>query len=598
MRRFPHYLRSNKSAELPHLLAYVDTETHNISTDPSFEKHALTFGWLCTERTWGDGKWVKPQWFRFETPDELWDIIESLIRKQTRLYLFAHNWAFDAPVLKIFSILPERDWKLTRAIIESPPIILRWLGERKSILCLDTLNWFRFSLEKLGKRVGIEKLSFPDDNATSEQWDTYCKQDVEVVRQSVRSWLKFIEDNNLGGFAPTLASQGLRAFRHRFMNHQIFFDDNEAALKLSREALHGGRTEAFRIGKVDGPIFCYDVNSMYPAVMADNDYPIHLICRTPYATVKDIERWLKTDCVVARVKIETSSPRFAYYNGEKLVFPIGKFTATLTTPELSAALEADELRGCEEAATYERAPIFSDFVDELYRLRMVAKGKGDDVSTYMIKILMNALYGKFAQKGKVWETIGSANISELGYELVVDYPEGTSHEYRKYAGILQERMKDEEGRESFPAIAAHVTAFARLKLWNLIVSAGRENVFYCDTDSLYVNKTGSDNLAIHADDDALGALKLEKTSSSGVIHGAKDYIFGVDRKCKGVKPKAVWLEPNKVEQQLWPKLQGLIRRGSLDAPLILSQEKHLKRVYDKGIVQEDGKVRPLVFAQW
>ncbi len=598
MKRSPHILRHNKSGELPQLLAFVDTETHNVSTDPTVEKHVLTFGWVCFERTWGKDKWTEPHWFRFDTPQAFWDIVEGFLRPQTRLYLFAHNWSFDGPVLKIFHLLPAMGWKLTRAIIESPPVILRWNGERRSIMCLDILNWFRFPLAKLGKRVGIEKLPFPSENASTEDWDTYCRRDVEVLRRTVRSWLDFVDTNDLGGFAPTLASQAFRAFRHRFMEHEIFFDDCEPALLLSREAFHGGRTEAFRIGKVEGPIYCYDVNSMYPSVMHSNFYPIRLFTRSKHAKVSDIVKWMDKLCVVARVKIETQEPRFAHFTGEKLVFPTGRFTTTLTTPELKSALERNEIIDCEEVAIYERGDIFTAFVDELYSLRLKFKEQGNDISVWLIKILMNSLYGKFAQRGRVWETVGDADLDDFCTETVIEHPSGKVHQFRRFAGIEQERMEDAEGRESFPAIAAHVTAYARLKLWGLICTAGRKNVLYVDTDSLYVNKDGSVKLEHLVEAKRLGGLKLEKVSPYGEIFGAKDYSFGEDWRCKGVRPSARWLEPNLVEQELWPKLVGLLRRGSLDAPLIMSQQKHLSRIYDKGVVHPDGHVSPLTLCQW
>lgn len=598
MKRFPHYMRGNKTVELPHLLAYVDTETVNVSTDPTFEKHALTFGWVCFERSYGSGQWIEPQWHRFETPDEFWNIIESFLRPRTRLYLFAHNWAFDGPVLKMFHQLPPRGWKLTRSIIESPPVILRWSGERRTILCLDTLNWFKFPLAKLGERLHIEKLPFPDKEATSEIWDTYCKTDVEILQRTVRAWLAFINDNNLGGFASTLAGQAFRAYRHRFLRHKIFFDDNEPALQLSRESFHGGRVEAFFIGTIDNVIYCYDVNSMYPAVMKDNEYPIKLVSRTKHASVRDIGKWLADYAVVARVRIETDEPRYAHWTGKKLIFPVGRFTTTLTSPDLRSALRSGELKECIDVAVYEKGDIFSDFVTELYALRMEAKREGDDVATYFLKIFMNSLYGKFAQKGKVWETIGAASLDEWGVEIIIDRDAKKVRYIRRYAGIMQEKMRDEEGRESFPAIASHVTAYARQRLWELINLAGKDNIYYCDTDSLYANEVGSERLASELNADRLGALKLERIVSNGTIYGAKDYRFGEEWKCKGVRRKATWIGPNRVAQEEWPKLQGLLHRDSLDAPLILQKEKHLSRQYDKGIVHGDGKVTPLVLSTW
>ena len=42
------------------------------------------------------------------------------MRKKTKLYMFCHNTAFDLPVLDAFKALPNREYKLIRAVIDAP----------------------------------------------------------------------------------------------------------------------------------------------------------------------------------------------------------------------------------------------------------------------------------------------------------------------------------------------------------------------------------------------------------------------------------------------------------------------------------------------
>lgn len=598
MKRPPHYLRTNLTSATPQLLAYVDTETDQTPIDDTTLRHDFKFGWVAFESHWGSAKWSPLKWDRFDDVASFWDIVEGYTRPKTKLHIFAHNWIFDGPALKMFSILPRRGWGLKRAIMERPPFIASWRRDDRTMYCLDTLNWFRFSLAKLGERLGIPKLDFPGYDSTPEVWDTYCRQDVTILRETVRAWITFIIDNDLGSFAPTLASQSLKAFRHRFLKHKIFFDGNEPATALARESYHGGRVEAFHIGRVEGPIHCLDVNSMYPAVMEHGLFPTQLVSRTNRVILSDLPGWVRDFAVVAKVRLDIDEPYIAHFTGEKLVFPVGRIVATLTTPELEIALSRGDVHGCDEVVCYEKASVFSDFVSQLYNLRLESKAAGDDVAVWLLKIMMNSLYGKFGQRGRVWETVDTADPDDFSIESTILHPEGRLIQHRTFAGIMQEKMNDEETRESFPAIASHVTALARCQLWSLINQAGRDNVFYCDTDSLWVNNDGLANLSDEVDADRLGGLKLERSLPWAEIHGSKDYSFGEEWKCKGVRQKAEWISPNHVRQEMWPGFQGLLARKSLDNPLTCTIEKHLARVYDKGEVAEDGTVSPLRFSEW
>lgn len=597
MRR-PHWLARNSHSESVHAALWVDTETDQVPIGDGAVEHHLRFGWACFQRTRKGNDWTEPEWTRFEDYGAFWDLVESKVRPKTRLFIFAHNWSFDGPVLSMFDQLPERGWRLVQAVIDGPPIILVWRKGSKTLKFLDTLNWWRMPLARIGESLSLPKLKMPGKRAGSAAWDRYARNDVEIIRRAVLEWLAFLDHYDLGTFGPTLASQAIRAFRHRFMAHDILIDDNAGALQLARESLHGGRTEAFRIGRVPGPVHCLDVNSMYPAVMADGLYPTTLRLFAKRVSLVELRRWLSSHAVVAMVQLETSRNRFAHVHNKRLVFPVGRIRTALTTPDLIDALKHGEIVRIESAAVYDQAPIFKGFVEQLYRLRQDAMHAGDNVRTWLLKILMNSLYGKFAQRGQKWETTAQTKDRSIASWREVDVESGRVFSWRRFAGQVQLRSVDPEALDSHPAIAAHITARARSLLWDLIQLAGPQEVLYVDTDSLWTTEQG--RAALHGSEDPkrLGALKHEGCFQWFDVFGAKDYATPEKRAVKGVRTTATWRAPNVVEQEQWSSLAGLLAAGRLSAPVTRPVVKTLRRIYEKGDVHDDGAVSPLTLREW
>ena len=591
--RLVHNIPGNKSNESPQSCIWVDTETLATDIGNGTERHTLDFGMACHRRRTVKGVWSKPDWITFKTRAEFWDWCESKTRAKTRLTLFAHNGAFDLPVLDAFTLLPDRGWKIKKAIVDAPPMDISWRQDKRTIRFIDTLNIWRMPLSALGKSVGLRKLKIPKPGDHPARHLAYCRRDVKVIMRACIKWFAFLIDNDLGGFRATLAAQAFGSYRHRFMPHKITCHAHIAALELERKSYVGGRTECFKLGAHEGEFYYIDVNSMYASVMRGNLFPNRHGGYFHRVSKKDVESWRDKYAVVVDVELETDVANYPLVNEGRLCFPIGKFNLALAGPEFWRAWDAGHVKRINSASIYDQEEIFTPFVDYFYNKRLAAKHAGDEVTSYSYKILLNSLYGKFGQRGRRYEKIGECNPNIVSIDDNINIDTKSYSTIRCFGGIVQEWVDEDESFNSFPLIASYVSSYARLILSDAINLAGRENCYYCDTDSLVVNRQGWESLSHLVDQDRLGAWGLDRVLDTVVLHGPKDYVFDGTLVCKGVKASATWLNDTTVSQDMFLGFRGLVREDSLDAPLVKRIIKKQRRIYTKGIPDAANNVLPL-----
>lgn len=594
MRR-AHYLRSNAGGEIPSRIIFADTETKNEPISEDTVRARLWFGFAVYVRRLANGAYSRGRWFRFDKPVSFWRWALSQALPRTKLYIFTHNLGFDAQVLEAFGSLTNAGWILTRAIVDDPPTALTFRRKTSTVVLIDSLNIFRMPLAQLGKDIGYEKLEMPPPDASRRDWDTYCRRDVEVLRESILNYIRLLRDDDLGNFQITLAAQSLTAFRHRFMGTAVFIDDNEEACLLARQGYMGGRTEAFWYGPIPEPVHVYDINSQYPAVMRDEPMPTKLRSIWKRVSHDELADILSEGCAVADVLVETALPFLPKRWESRLVFPVGVFRTTLCSPELRTALARDSIHAIGSVGVYESAVLFQEFVDFFYQRRLEAKARSDAGRVLMYKLFMNSLYGKFGQSGRVFTEIGQAEDVAFTTWLEKDLETGEVYKVRQIASLLQRMDNEGESTNSSPAIAAHVTSAGRVLLQRYIERAGSENTYYCDTDSLMVNAAGRVRLEPFAHSDGLGLLKREHSVAEAAIWGAKDYVLDGVSTIKGVRKTARRIDDNTFEQDTFRGFKGMLRDGDHDRMLIKRTVKHLSRKYYKGHIEGVGRITPLRF---
>ncbi|GAH68024.1 unnamed protein product, partial [marine sediment metagenome] len=272
-------------------------------------------------------------------------------------------------------------------------------------------------------------------------------------------WIGLIDAEDLGSVAVTLSAQSMTAYRHRWMDHEIYLHSNLDALALERAAYYGGRSECWHIGHLPAQRYSLlDVNAMYPSVMASEVYPCRLAWHTRSATVQDLVRSLAKWAVVARVRVRVTQPVVPVREQYHTVFPVGTFWTYLTGPDLELVLRFGEILDVDEVCMYDTAPLFERFVHDLYALRVKYQAQGRPLLVKMIKRMTNSQYGKWGQKREVWKSRPNDGERKPGWRA--EFIFGTDgYIYSLCLGPqIFERVKVTESHGSFPAISAYVTA--------------------------------------------------------------------------------------------------------------------------------------------
>jgi hypothetical protein len=177
------------------------------------------------------------------------------------------------------------------------------------------------------------------------------------------------------------------------------------------------------------------------------------------------------------------------------------------------------------------------------------------------------LYGKFGQRIWLSKLISHNVDAPDSIWTEYDWQDRRSYEYRIIAGRMEQQVRDVPGRDTLFAIPAHVTAYGRCKLWELITLAGLESVFYVDNDSLIISRFALKRLAHLFATSYLGGLRLVGSSPYLYIRAPKWYVFGEQTKRAGVKLGAHRLSWGLYEQEDERSMRWSLAHGNPHAAI-------------------------------
>jgi len=388
--------------------------------------------------------------------------------------IFAHNAEFD--LLTIYgNIYTSLD---SKAIFNGKFI----MAKNNDVTFADSLNILLQSVAKIGEKLGVNKLDnekvktqkLTKKNITSEDIN-YCIMDCRIVYDSLAKI--FIE---IGAVKMTLAAISLYIFRKHYLSTELYYSEYVYDFY---ESYYGGRTEAFQLGKTNSIV--YDLNSLYPYVMENMNFPdISKLSRYEGNDLKYLDFCLKRFEGMAKVDVYHKKTYFGYlpYRGENnLLFPVGNFTTTVNFNELRFALKAGVIEVTKVYYIVSANPVkspFTKFVNDNYRKRFESD---NDFDKFFYKIILNSLYGKFAQKKKYQDEY----YNQIPYELISElqktgdfYKLNRFSEEREDCYLTTINKKQENSFFAIPTYSSYITSQARITLLQGLIDNKDQKVTY------------------------------------------------------------------------------------------------------------------------
>lgn len=606
----------NRLNRPPRYLLAFDTETETIPITDKESRLVWKAGCaIYHDRSSGDERRIKST----DVEDYVRFIIDCIPKRGT-LWVYAHNVYFDFKVAGLHTRLPaigfELGWFYFAGSGGNSVIVFK--RGQQTIKFVNTFNYFPMKLEKIGDIVGLPKKSVDFNDVDIDTLLDYCMRDTEIVMRAMRLFHDTIEENLGVSVGLTSGATSFNAWVNMQSGEWIEFHDDPELSGFERDCYKGGRTEAFKLGPLRGTWTCVDINSMYPFIMRTTLMPLRVVkvfgVKPHFEAITGRDWWqslsrfivedkegfvLRRDGqragVVADVTITTDEPAIGIVDKNKLVFPVGTFRVTLACCEFEYAFHKGWINEIHAAEIWALGYPFNEFIDTCWNLRHEFEVMDNHGLSKCLKLVMNSLYGKFAQR-KIEELYREPCDPESIKSEFAVLPEGDGVIWELCGQrVYMLTTKETTSRTHYP-VAAQITAAARLYLWKLINTAGRENVAYCDTDSLFINSRGLSALRDYMGD-TLGLLKVEWTDDALRIYGLKDYQTSRKVKRKGIKSDAVFVESSGAWRQTqFVGIRGDLAHGNREGILIKTIDKHLRRNYTKGTVLEDGSVVPFVFS--
>jgi len=434
---------------------------------------------------------------------EFFDLVvsDSYIKKKNR-YLFYGHYAGAFDYLYMLDWIAENnviDLASIR-IIDSSGLIIRIVFEYQGVTFdfRDSYALSRMSLNSWASKLLNEQKIDIDiehrDSIDRNKFIEYCRRDCQLGYKCVKKYAE-IFDNNV---KITISSQAVDLFRRHFLKTE-WPQLSHFWYKQMRHFYYGGRVEVFK--RYGENVISYDINQAYGFIMKEFGAPVGL----PRLGDKFEED--KVGFYVIRLK---KIPEFFIPSlGAKLNFMGQKSFMFCNSKEIDYYVTNFDLLNLIEKNVdfkilisyiydYDKM-FFQSFVDYCY-----SQISYDDNTKPIWKLVVNSLYGKLGQN-RTMKQIKIAPDSAYYYDE--NFKIGYSDVYY-------------QTDFSNPQISAWITSGCRYLL-NSYLQKYQDNLYYCDTDSLFLDIEPSDDIS----NIEMGKLKIEKVCKKLYVVGNKFYGY-------------------------------------------------------------------------
>lgn len=357
----------------------------------------------------------------------------------------------------------------------------------------------------------------------------YMKQDILLLGGIMQSFQDIYYKAYQADIVKklTTASLALSLFREKYYDykkHRIHIP-NQNEDKFIRRGYYGGHTDAYL--PYGSNLYYYDVNSLYPFVMKEFSMP----GGTPvwHSDLKSMTLDSMFGFIEAYIECPESIKKpFLPYRKKKvgtLIFPTGSFIGVYYSEELKYAREIGYtiIPICGYLFEEMESP-FKDYINSLYESRSNAKKQGNNALSYVYKLLMNSLYGRFGINPQSTKT---EMCDKSKRDRLFRRPEFIDDVFIREDLYMVSYLTNpgkgpsywEPPKNSAVQLAAAITACSRIYMYKYI---SREDCIYTDTDSIVLgNPLPEEDVS----SSVLGKFKLEDKILEGFFLAPKCYSY-------------------------------------------------------------------------
>ena len=424
----------------------------------------------------------------------------------------------------------------------------------------------------------------------------YCKLDCEGLYE-VLTQFNFLIYNKFKvnmTSCVTLPALAMKIYKTHFMPKDSIFQILGSIESDIRESYTGGAVDVYtphnKVGVLKNilkKLYYYDVNSLYPTVMAKCLMPMG----KPIEFTGNILRFEPDAFGFFYCKI--TSPTYLEHpilqrriktsEGIRTIAGLGTWEGFIFSEEMRNAInygyQFEVIRGYQ----FQKGNLFKNYVETMYSLRL--QYQKDEPMNLIAKLLMNSLYGKFGMKLEMNRVdiydISTDEGKDIFKEVLNLYGETISDYVKIDDNLLiirdsladvryDEQLDMYHGMDVNIAIASAITGNARIYM-SQFKNNPRLTLYYSDTDSVVIDEILPDLLV----GSELGQLKLEHIVERAVFLAPKVYGLVTDKGDQIIKVKGV--TKVLIDDLNIDDLESLLVK---DSTLEFNQDKWFKRILE------------------
>lgn len=536
------YLKPANRVSAPGSLFAVVVDCHVIPGDLSGQSEFHTFNdAFAVHSSWRNKRWTRTGEYRASSPRELWKWMGETADPSRRNYVITPSAPETLSTSQFWDQFPPGSvryepqhvgakratprtvadgiMRIRRVVLNPRVGILDYAQWENRWVWLSGAQYFTLDEEALAKSMAF---AWSESAAIAADTPNTPRPKTERARLWLNAFQQLCDWWRTHTKAPwgmTAASMAMGVLRTHVKPKALCSHSDPRTHELERSGSFGGRASVWYYGDVgepwkhgtkarpsprasvygsiDGPACHLDVRSMYPFLLRSCEFPTHRTCYRDVCSRTDAQDYAESFGVIARVQISTEVAEYPERVGDRVFYRRGRFTTTLTGPELLRLKHDGKVLHTHEMSIYRLGRPFSAAAAKLIELREEARAAGRSAWELFAKLMSNGLAGKLAQRRGLWEAVPDmVPPYDWGEWLQVTGKGKKYTRFRALAGNVWEYKQDQSGEGPYTAAFAYLSAYGRLHMRDIREQLPDRSVFQQDTDGLWVTQAGRDKLDI------------------------------------------------------------------------------------------------------